>query len=1016
MELKKIVPLYKKLKENLNIYIQRNVNDDEVRLSESMDISSATEAVLKVNVGLKEVRAEVSLNTVMESHKWSTWEYILKPSMKNDVANSAWGSVGTTVSQDTFELTHNNKGQGIVVSLNESDNFETYAITSINGEVIEKDFLSNQIAHKSKLNNYLKKFMSETEFHTKIFADNSSTNTDLIKDSFLNANSSLTVNGVDVNSSKKFLRALTSSNVEKINVSGNGNLNLNVPSLENISIISPPVSYVEPIVDGPYSMLHQVGDNLKNSDREFMNSVLSLSVYSSNDKWVGGLNEKLASGEKLSVDEVLKDSAMYSDSNDLDRVIAAYYATTFSPAKIMKNGKFEGKMGENGMGDFEFKDGVYRSNDNVCSASSMLSKNEDGTFTLHMTYRGTDNDSRTKGELSAFEKKHPSVKAFNSLMRFARYCVTAYSDMGRHHDNFTPFDKACLEFASNPNNNVKNIEVSGHSLGGAMVQRFLKSDALLNSDMKDKVQGMTWGAPQTNANILGKTLVVGKRLIEDTVIALTKVTTKSYVEYLTSTNVNFNDIESKNFKRTVAKTLFPPLIIANVAIDGVSNAVPTIYKFTKSVASVALNYSKKAVEVVASISNEFDKDVESRVKDYQADRVVKRAMRGNGGERDRKINEIKDAMHIAPDYLIAMASAVPKSIGPITRKLTNYWKDVGPVAFPESTLRQYAHDKDPIPLVTKLFASNVGNKQKLSNYVDKIPVWQQLVKNWDAPIDSESILGNEIKPKDKKYGLVSGIYKSAKILTSNFLGHLSTDKHNMRKYVINTMMKDSFFRRTNIHSENSRFDKVSVNDEKWLSDTPNISKFEGLLHSVRLENMVFEDARSGTQFRDFRKMEMSDFAERCESDRNGNVSSHMNKTLHKLEKLYGDKIPCVSADYAKAPDFSDCANESFIIFNRQKTEPEKLKALSDGYVQDRKGRYLARELDKVKLIDIPRNKGADFSHFAKKIQDFGANGGLPVTFIESKSTITSISLNKEVIDKNRKDVHSEEVFYTKLKK
>lgn len=121
--------------------------------------------------------------------------------------------------------------------------------------------------------------------------------------------------------------------------------------------------------------------------------------------------------------------------------------------------------------DIKFANGNYEALDNLACAGVFRSKNPDGSFTLHVAFRGTDTVAKP----------------------FAEYVSKAYSDMSAYYDCFKPLEKAILEYAKNPKNNIAKLDISGHSLGGAMVQEFFRSEDVKNSGLNMK--GYTYGSP-----------------------------------------------------------------------------------------------------------------------------------------------------------------------------------------------------------------------------------------------------------------------------------------------------------------------------------------------------------------------------------------------------------------------------------------------------------------------------------------------------------------------------------------
>jgi hypothetical protein len=147
--------------------------------------------------------------------------------------------------------------------------------------------------------------------------------------------------------------------------------------------------------------------------------------------------------------------------------------------------------------------GDYKALDNLARASIVKSKNPDGTYTLHTSFRGTDTEART----------------------FFTFVRKAYLDMSAYYDAFKPLEKAILEYANDPKNKISQINVSGHSLGGAMVPEFLQSEEVKKCSIP--FEGITYGAPGNQKKALygilpavyhsvihGKFLELGKAILD----------------------------------------------------------------------------------------------------------------------------------------------------------------------------------------------------------------------------------------------------------------------------------------------------------------------------------------------------------------------------------------------------------------------------------------------------------------------------------------------------------------------
>ncbi len=912
MALGKIVKCYKGVKKAINRYIEENVEQKKV-IPSTMDISSVDESGKNdVSFAIPDNKNDLNINYVLSNS-----------SFLNSIAISSNSDgvlgVNSTSEPYVYDLLQNDKYQGLQIFpdrlKNDKFSFDTVAVVELNSKNVAFEVVSNKLIGPAP--NF-------------IYSDASIENQRIVKSSI---EFSSTLN--------------TLSHFYPLNKNDSGQHQEAQPATPSVS------------VTGPFSMLPDNDKELISGDRRFLNSILSLSIYTGNDEWTSHINKKLLEGQVYAPNDILLDNSLYTDGNKfngLDRVVAAYYATTFMPAQILPNGKFEGHMGEKKeLRDFEFNDGVYRSNDNMCAASSMVSKNEDGTYTLHMTYRGTDNESRKNGKFSDIENKFKSVKAFNGIMRFARYVVTAYTDMGRHHENFEPFEKACLEFASNPDNKISKIEVSGHSLGGAMVQRFLKSDALLNSEFSDKTQGMTWGAPQTNANLVGKSLVFMKRVIGVGVEGIKDTAMKSYIEYLNSYKANIIDKERSNAINAVEKTLSVPLVFSNLIIKSVVKFIPNVGKFTKNVTGAFCNLIKKTSYAADETYKEYENSAQDIIDERRLGRKHLRVIKGVSDKKFR--NMVLDAIHYTPDVAISLLQAVPKVTKPLTKRIKDIWQDLENIDLPESKLRQFFHKRDPVPATTNLLSTDVGKKVNLTNYVDNLPVWQQAINGPSKKTDDMIKNPEKYEAKHKEYNLVTGAIKGIGIFTSNVVETLTVGNHNMKKYMINTMMEDSFLRRTNINSNNSRFKQSTATDKAWLDNTKNITKFEMLLQTTFLEDVIYNQAKLGEKDREHRglttrpvgKLHEFDFEHKAPTKKPTDIRIEVNKTINICKNLYGDKNPSLTDDFGNPPDFSTFYNMSAknLDIRPQRNKYEKINDIAEETLAETRKGYLVNNLKTI---------------------------------------------------------------------
>lgn len=223
--------------------------------------------------------------------------------------------------------------------------------------------------------------------------------------------------------------------------------------------------------------------NVSRDDMAFFNSVLSYGIYTDRE-WMLGLNE-FGQKDAKSFDDAVTEAAFELFQNDAppkelmkrnyELYISAYIKNNFQKITIQEEESIE--FGSNKYGyktQCQFQESDYFALNNLARAGYFLSKNDDGTQNLHLVFRGTDNKARD----------------------FMEFVGKAYLDMSAYYDAFKPLEEKILAFAQDPANNIKQVHVSGHSLGGAMVQEFFNSPSVQNSGLD--LVGFTYGAPGTD--------------------------------------------------------------------------------------------------------------------------------------------------------------------------------------------------------------------------------------------------------------------------------------------------------------------------------------------------------------------------------------------------------------------------------------------------------------------------------------------------------------------------------------
>ena len=233
-------------------------------------------------------------------------------------------------------------------------------------------------------------------------------------------------------------------------------------------------------------------EKLEDLDRALLNSTLSYAVYTKNASWFESWAKRRQEnpGVYFPSDEFVRKNENFNKDRLYDRVFAALIAQKFTPANLdLKD--IDAHKSELYTYDFDskYKNGIYKSLDNLAAATAMTSKNGDGTNTLHVSFRGTDT------------KAQP----------FLKFLLKAYPDMAAYYDSCKPFEEAVLKYASDPKNRISKIDVSGHSLGGAMVQHFFKSPEVKNLGIP--VKGFTYGSPPAVANAIYAMLPALRHLV-----------------------------------------------------------------------------------------------------------------------------------------------------------------------------------------------------------------------------------------------------------------------------------------------------------------------------------------------------------------------------------------------------------------------------------------------------------------------------------------------------------------------
>lgn len=215
-------------------------------------------------------------------------------------------------------------------------------------------------------------------------------------------------------------------------------------------------------------------DLVRDNERALRGALMSTMVYQDNLHRIG---QPVAASEK-DEDSIIMQNA---------------FNRTFKPVEFPKklvNPAFKqhslahgGYSGERALvnTEYTYKNGVY----------SPGEKGEFGKFAGALITTSDDPDNPGKKILNvSFRGTDPSKDA-----SAAKYITEAYPDMEKYyHNHFIPLEYLVKEYAKDPKNNISTIDVSGHSLGGAMVHRFVES-LEIEPNLNTVNRGVTFGSP-----------------------------------------------------------------------------------------------------------------------------------------------------------------------------------------------------------------------------------------------------------------------------------------------------------------------------------------------------------------------------------------------------------------------------------------------------------------------------------------------------------------------------------------
>ena len=213
----------------------------------------------------------------------------------------------------------------------------------------------------------------------------------------------------------------------------------------------------------------------KDLENSLLSAMLSTAIYKE-DSW---------SFSKLNEDEIANEvyeNSLKKQNNDvLNRAFfIKEYTKPITPKQI--NMTSHGKANvENNKYEWQFsEDGIYRCTD--LATCVVLESNINNKKVLHLVFRGTE----PKSGDNFFE---------NTKNMLIGYFLKTYPHIGVHLKYFNPLLNNLMDYARNPKNGIDEIHVAGHSLGGAMVQEFLRKYSNQSDSITQKIKGFSFGSP-----------------------------------------------------------------------------------------------------------------------------------------------------------------------------------------------------------------------------------------------------------------------------------------------------------------------------------------------------------------------------------------------------------------------------------------------------------------------------------------------------------------------------------------
>lgn len=296
---------------------------------------------------------------------------------------------------------------------------------------------------------------------------------DLTKDTFDNLGFQEILNIINNNAKETLTYTLTPKETEALPIEQK-------ISISSLKINNRDNSYLQ-------NSVNSIVGTLDIADDALLNSILAYSIYTDN-LWILTDIQKNISEMTTHTNEAKRNAEAFYNLKTWLFIKEGFQVVNSNEFFLPAQGQFKTIYGN--LVNYTYKEGHYNSFDGLSHACILKSKKFNGNGNiLHVTFRGTE------------------------FSKLSHYILNAYADMDAYFETFSPFTKAIQDYINNPENNITEVQVAGHSLGGAMVQKFLSMNPC--EQTLPKIQGYTFGSPGSKKHLFIKFLNIGYHFMKN---------------------------------------------------------------------------------------------------------------------------------------------------------------------------------------------------------------------------------------------------------------------------------------------------------------------------------------------------------------------------------------------------------------------------------------------------------------------------------------------------------------------